>query len=246
MLVPRRDEGQPTCSTRLCGAVRSAHRIGACARAEGLCRSRRRDAMMRGHRAWSSRTCTGAEPKDPADQLVRGVVGPCPDSGVRLAYRTAHRPPTRSGGSLGVVWHFFVDTRAIARIILTNHMTPSIRAFVHGVRDPEVAAGALDVIDQLSTDPSLDAYRASLRSVAREGRSYWDLACTLSYLAECFPLSDYLEIRVRRGKSMAQVAARRPECRIVGCDMWMSPYGGVDNPGPDFVQEEMARLGHRG
>jgi predicted O-methyltransferase YrrM len=125
-------------------------------------------------------------------------------------------------------------------------MTPSIRAFVHGVRDPEVAASALEIIDRLSTDPSLDAYRASLRTVARERRSYWDLACVLSYLAECFPLSDYLEIGVRRGKSMAQVAARRPDCRIVGCDLWMSPYGGVDNPGPDFVQDEMARLGHRG
>jgi predicted O-methyltransferase YrrM len=125
-------------------------------------------------------------------------------------------------------------------------MTPSIRAFEHGVRDPEITAGTIDVIDRLSADRSLDAYRESLRGIARDRRPYWDLACALSYLAECFPIEDYLEIGVRRGKSMAQVASRRPDCRIVGCDMWMSPYGGVDNPGPTFVQDEMTRLGHRG
>jgi predicted O-methyltransferase YrrM len=125
-------------------------------------------------------------------------------------------------------------------------MTPTIQAFEQGVRQPGVAAAALDVIDRLSSDPSLEAYRESLRAIARDGREYWDLACALRYLAECFPVGDYLEIGVRRGKSMAQVASRRPSCRIVGCDLWVSPYGGVDNPGPTFVQQEMARLGHSG
>lgn len=38
------------------------------------------------------------------------------------------------------------------------------------------------------------------------------------------------------------VASRSPGCRIVGFDLWIQNYAGMDNPGKDFVTGEMRRI----
>ena len=121
----------------------------------------------------------------------------------------------------------------------------SIDSFLNEVSTPSRAADVAAVINRLSFDPTLEEYHQRLRSIPRT-TSYWDLACALNYLAERHQPRTYLEIGVRRGKSMAQVVTRQPSCDIVGIDFWLSPYGGVENPGPDFVRTEMSGLGHRG
>jgi predicted O-methyltransferase YrrM len=45
---------------------------------------------------------------------------------------------------------------------------------------------------------------------------------------------------------MAMVAAMRPEAQLVGFDLWISNYSGMENPGPQFVQQELERVGYRG
>ena len=117
--------------------------------------------------------------------------------------------------------------------------------FLEQVVDPSNAANVVATIDRLSFDPTLQDYRNRLASRAT-GVPYWDLACALNCLARRVQPASYLEIGVRRGKSMAQVVTNQPACDIVGIDLWVSPYGGVDNPGPAFVEDEMRRLGHRG
>ena len=43
------------------------------------------------------------------------------------------------------------------------------------------------------------------------------------------------------------VAAKSPQCEIVGVDLWKDTnYAGMPNPGPDFVRAELGRLGHTG
>lgn len=64
----------------------------------------------------------------------------------------------------------------------------------------------------------------------------------LYHIAERMQPRVYLEIGVRRGWSLMQVAAASPNTRIIGVDMWKDGYGGNDNPGPDFVRAEMARI----
>jgi predicted O-methyltransferase YrrM len=117
--------------------------------------------------------------------------------------------------------------------------------FLAEVTSPAIVANVAANIDRLSSDPSLEEYRRRLGSVP-EHAPYWDLACALHYLARRLQPASYLEIGVRRGKSMAQVITGQPLCDVVGIDLWISPYGGVENPGPDFVRSEMHGLGHRG
>ncbi len=42
------------------------------------------------------------------------------------------------------------------------------------------------------------------------------------------------------------IGATRPECAIVGFDLWIEDYAGVTNPGPEFVKSELQAVGHRG
>jgi predicted O-methyltransferase YrrM len=121
-----------------------------------------------------------------------------------------------------------------------------ISTFDREVGAPKVAGSVLELIDRMPPDPSLDDYRRKLSRVAAGADRYWDLACTLNFLAEHLRPRRYLEIGVRRGKSMVQIARGCPDCEIIGIDLWVQDYGGVVNPGPEFVREQMRASGHRG
>lgn len=75
---------------------------------------------------------------------------------------------------------------------------------------------------------------------------YADILTVLLAAAQLVRPQSYLEIGVRRGRSMAMIAATCPSCQIVGFDLWMNHYAGMPNPGPDFVSAEMKQLGYSG
>lgn len=107
--------------------------------------------------------------------------------------------------------------------------------------DNENRRFAQTTLQSLSPDPvwkdqivaQVASWRPELRSV-------------LAWLAREMQPRTYLEIGVRRGFSMAMVAARCPTVEIVGFDLWIRQYAGVENPGPRFVRTELRRVGHRG
>ncbi|MDQ3623188.1 MAG: class I SAM-dependent methyltransferase [Verrucomicrobiota bacterium] len=45
---------------------------------------------------------------------------------------------------------------------------------------------------------------------------------------------------------MAIIASSCPQCDLVGFDYWKANYGGLLNPGADFVRGEIGKLGHTG
>lgn len=68
--------------------------------------------------------------------------------------------------------------------------------------------------------------------------------CFTSWLARELQPKTYLEVGVRRGFSMAMVAAQSPQTEIYGFDLWMANYADAPNPGPEFVQSEMRKIGY--
>lgn len=107
----------------------------------------------------------------------------------------------------------------------------------------------IDVMRQL--DP--DDYTKYLLSYFNAGLShfgkqwcYADITTVLLAACRLIHPKNYLEIGVRRGRSMAMVASTCPECDIVGFDMWSQDYAGIKNPGPDFVRKEIIKVGYRG
>jgi predicted O-methyltransferase YrrM len=105
------------------------------------------------------------------------------------------------------------------------------------------------ILEALSSDPYLEYvknfYRAGLETFGGNW-VYADINTVLIGLTRRLRPESYLEIGVRRGRSMAMVASVAPQCRVVGFDLWMSDYAGMENPGPDHVRREMARLGLTG
>lgn len=98
-----------------------------------------------------------------------------------------------------------------------------------------------------------DAYTEYLElyyeaGLARYGENwgYADIVTVLLGLAEDLAPKRYLEIGVRRGRSACAVGSVARNCSMVFFDMWMKNYAGMDNPGPDLVKAELARVGHQG
>jgi predicted O-methyltransferase YrrM len=79
-----------------------------------------------------------------------------------------------------------------------------------------------------------------------DGWQYADINTALLGLAATLKPERYLEIGVRRGRSLAMLASRVPTCHIVACDLFIKDYAEMENPGPDFVRGELGRLGFKG
>lgn len=111
--------------------------------------------------------------------------------------------------------------------------------------DPETVRAVRGVLDGLSED----AYTAYMKRYLDEGMRrfgeqwrYLDIMTTLHAAASLIRPRRYLEIGVRRGRSMAMVAAVVPDVEAVGFDLWVEGYAGMENPGADFVRAEIARV----
>lgn len=122
--------------------------------------------------------------------------------------------------------------------------TIGARALEHDLLDTIVA--------ELSTGDD-DAYLAYVRRFVLDGRTragrswrYADITTVLAAATELLHPQDYLEIGVRRGRSMTVVARRAPTCAITGVDLWEPGYAGIENPGPEHVAAQLALLGHTG
>lgn len=130
---------------------------------------------------------------------------------------------------------------------------------------PPVMVGADTLGERLSKGPYLDEalalmerltpddYTTYLRGFYRTGKErfgadwrYSDIVTVLLCLSETLKPRSYLEIGVRRGRSACAVASKSPYAAMFLFDMWMANYAGMDNPGPDFVKQELKTVGHRG
>lgn len=107
----------------------------------------------------------------------------------------------------------------------------------------------LRILDTLSDDDAKNYVASFVRcGLDRFGRNwrYADIGTAVLAISRALTAQSYLEIGVRRGRSMSMFASQNPHADIVGFDMWIENYAGLDNPGPALVQEEMRKVGFRG
>lgn len=115
--------------------------------------------------------------------------------------------------------------------------------------EPALRDEALALMERITPDPYTDYVSAFMREGARRfgpGWRYADIITVLLGLSDVLKPRSYLEIGVRRGRSLCAVASRAPSCHLFGFDMWQAGYAGIENPGPDFVRGELERVGHQG
>lgn len=105
------------------------------------------------------------------------------------------------------------------------------------------------LFDSLSSDKYLEYVKEFYDQGVRQWGGDWqfhDINTVLLTAARTLKPDSYLEIGVRRARSAAMVLSQQPNCHFAAFDMWIKDYAGMENPGPDFVAEELSRLGHCG
>jgi predicted O-methyltransferase YrrM len=122
----------------------------------------------------------------------------------------------------------------------------SIGALATTERVLDDVLGTLDALDSDDYVEYVRGFVAAGREAAPDSWRYADITTALAAAARLLWPQSYLEIGVRRGRSAAVVAAAAPECDIVAVDLWNEGYAGMENPGPELVREQLARVGHRG
>ena len=137
--------------------------------------------------------------------------------------------------------------------MLSSVVSPLAQRNLDAIRDvigsPSLNSATADTLDQLAPDdvnkPRLIAW---LREGAARDERRFEIRSALRAIAHATQPRSYLEIGTRRGWSLAQVLAESPEVLAYSFDWWTQNYGGVDNPGPGFVRDEMRRVApnHRG
>jgi predicted O-methyltransferase YrrM len=90
----------------------------------------------------------------------------------------------------------------------------------------------------------LEYYQYGMKTYG-EAWVYADISTVLVSLAELMKPQRYLEVGVFHGRSMAMIGALCPDCELVGFDLWVPKYAGLDNFGPDFVRKQLEQVGHR-
>ena len=117
------------------------------------------------------------------------------------------------------------------------------------IMSPRQVERARDLLLRLAPDDygryMIRFYEDGMRRFGSRWR-YADLVTVLLGVAETLQPRRYLEIGVRRGRSVCAVASLAPGCDLALFDMWIQDYAGMDNPGPAFVRAELARVGHSG
>ena len=79
--------------------------------------------------------------------------------------------------------------------------------------------------------------------IARFGSNwhYMDIVNVLYAAAKVLQPENYLEIGVRRGRSVCTVVQACPAVNIHAFDMWIPGYAGMDNPGPEYIRGELTK-----
>lgn len=108
---------------------------------------------------------------------------------------------------------------------------------------------ALQLIQSLDMDDYCqylaEYYQEGMRRFGCNWR-YADIVTVLLALAEKLQPKSYLEIGVRRGRSVCAVASKASQCDLYLFDMWVSNYAGMENPGPELVATELDKFSHTG
>ena len=63
-----------------------------------------------------------------------------------------------------------------------------------------------------------------------------DIMQFYTQLVKNIKISNYLEIGVRRGRSMSVLASQANDADFYGFDLWVKNYTGSENPGAEFVR----------
>jgi predicted O-methyltransferase YrrM len=124
------------------------------------------------------------------------------------------------------------------------HAPINLDTVIHRASSAETKRDLLGILKKLESEPYLDAVIQSYQSgLDRFGGDwqYVDLISVIHAYASLMQPEWYLEIGVRRGRSLAAAYAACPTLKSVGFDLWLADYAGASNEGELFVRREVSQ-----
>jgi predicted O-methyltransferase YrrM len=113
----------------------------------------------------------------------------------------------------------------------------------------ETIIGVLDILNKFESEPCIDFVKKYISTGLNNFGDKWiyaDINTVLFAISKNLKIDNYLEIGVRRGRSMGVVCSQAKNVNVYAFDIWIENYTGVENPGPDFVKSEISKVGHSG
>jgi len=117
------------------------------------------------------------------------------------------------------------------------------RVLVRAIGSVQTKSRVLRIMQQLEPDKHLLGNIRDYEAQVQQGGAGFETIAFLNWYAHSLRPVTYLEIGVRRGRSIAQVLVESPGTQAFGFDLWVPHYAGEPNPGPEFVTRELLNLG---
>jgi predicted O-methyltransferase YrrM len=118
--------------------------------------------------------------------------------------------------------------------------SPSAKMIIN--QSPNQRVEMIKTLDRLEYDPYCDSVlKFHKEGILRFGEQwdFLDLPLVVFTICKILQPKDYLEVGVRRGRTLACAAKAAPAIRLKGLDLWMENYAGIPNPGPAFVSQQI-------
>tara|TARA_B100000674_G_C37895296_1_gene941031 strand:+ start:757 stop:1590 length:834 start_codon:yes stop_codon:yes gene_type:complete len=117
------------------------------------------------------------------------------------------------------------------------------------MKSARICSEVLDILNKITPNNDVefakDFYSKGL-SLYGDDWTYADINTALLTISKNLEIENYMEIGVRRGRSMTMMASHSPQANFYVFDMWIEDYCDSPNPGPDFVKDELKKVGFEG
>ena len=113
----------------------------------------------------------------------------------------------------------------------------------------DTAQCVLKILEELESEPSINFVKDFISKglkIYGKNWKYADINTVLYAIGKNIKISNYLEIGVRRGRSMSVLASQANDADFYGFDLWVKNYTGSENPGAEFVRSELKKFNYKG
>lgn len=117
------------------------------------------------------------------------------------------------------------------------------------IKNPSYNKEITKILNSQQDEPYVKFVRKFYETISLKHKihsNYVDMIKVLHVISKLIKPENYLEIGVRRGRSISIVAKNSPSCELYAFDMWVKNYTGIENPGPIIVKKELKKVKHKG
>ena len=124
--------------------------------------------------------------------------------------------------------------------------TKTICNYSNNIKTRKAIINLLNKLDEDTYSKFLKKYYSEGNKRFAEYWEYHDILTILYSISKLIQPENYLEIGVRRGRSLAAVISGCSKTNAYCFDLWQKDYAGISNPDPEFVKKEIKKIGHKG